>query len=50
MELDTLAPILVSYLPTILSIYDKDNSMVVVATGIQGILKATFRYKVLSTT
>ena len=47
MELDTLAPNLVLCLPVILSIYYKDRAVVVLATGIQGILKATFECKVL---
>lgn len=47
MELYTLAANLVWGLPMVLCIYYKDRAVVVLAAGIQSILKATFQCKVL---
>lgn len=49
MELDTLAPYLVLFLPMILSIYYKDRAVVVLATDAQGTLKATFSVQSVKT-
>ena len=47
MDQDTLASNLVMCLPMVLSIYYKNTAVVVLATGIQGILKANSQCKML---